>query len=254
MTRKALHAAVLVALVASAGCTGLFGGISDEQLCEDQTYDWNTSATVTYNLTAGGEYHATYDVEGNTTLELFRTDGIGNDRPLQIRSVKFRADDGTVYDCEDIEVETSRRRTTLELPEANGTFAYTASSTPKRFTTRTFEFTNGSYEVILPPGREMGNPLFGNVQPRGYEVDRSGERLRITWDSVESDSLLVQYYLERDITLFFGLVVVAGLGAVAGILYYYNLIRGLQRKREEAGLDVDVDDDEFDDDPPPGMR
>jgi hypothetical protein len=254
MTRKALHALALVAVVATAGCTGLFGGISDEQLCEDQPYEWNSSAAVSFNVTTGGEYHATYEIRGNDTLKLFRTDGVGNDRPLQISSVKFRATDGTVYDCEDIEVETTRRRTVVELPDDEGTFAYTASSTPKRFTTRTFEFANGSHEVVLPEGREVSNPLFGNVQPRAHEVDRSGDRLHIRWEDPEGESLLVQYYLKRDLTLFFGLVVIAGLAATGGILYYYRLVRGLQREREEAGLDVDVDDDEFDDGPPPGMR
>lgn len=252
MNRKLLHAAALALVVVTAGCTGgLFGGVSEEQLCEDQSYDWNTSAAATYNVTTGGEYHAVYEVNNSSTLELYQTDGLGNDQPLQIRSVQFVAEDGTTYDCEDIEVETSRRRTTVELPAENGTFAYTTSSTPKRFTTRTF--VDGSHEVVLPEDREVSNPLFGNVQPQGYEVNRSGDRLRIHWEEVDSESMVVQYYLERDVTLFFGLIAVAGLAAVGGLLYYYRLVRGLQRRREEAGLDVDVEDDEFDDGPPPGM-
>ena len=252
MRVKLLQATALVALVALAGCTGFFGGIPQEQLCQDQSYDWNGSAAATYNVTTGGQYHAVYEVNNTSTIELYRTDGLGNDQPLRIRSVKFRAANGTVYDCEDVNVSTSRRRTTVDLPAEDGSFAYTASSTPKRFTSR--RFVNGSHEVVLPADREVSNPLFGNVQPGGYEVDRSGERLRITWETVDGESLLVQYYLERDIVLFFGLVTVAGLAAVGGVLYYYRLIRGLRRKREEAGLDVDVEDDEFDDEPPPGMR
>ena len=252
MNRKLLQVALLATLVGTAGCTGLFGGISDEQLCADRTYDWNTDAAATYNVTTGGEYRALYELENQSTIELYRTDGIGNDRPLQISSVQFRTPDGTVYDCEDIDVSTSRRRTTVELPAEEGTLAYTSSSTPKRFTSRTY--TNESHEVILPPDREVGNPLFGNVQPGDYDVDRSGDRIRIQWDGVESESVLVQYYLERDLALFGGLVLLAVLGAGAAALYYYRLIRGLERQREEAGLDVDVDDDEFDDDPPPGMR
>lgn len=252
MTRRLLHASALLALVVLAGCTGLFGGIPDEQLCEDQSYDWDTSAAATYNVTTSGEYHAVYEVNNTSTLELYRTDGLGNDKPLRIRGVKFRSADGEVYDCEDINVSTSRRRTTVELPAEDGTFAYTAENTPKRFTSRTL--VNGSHEVVLPPDREVRNPLFGNVQPGDAEVDRSGERLRIHWDTVESESVLVQYYLERDVPLFFGFVAVAGLAAALGGLYYYRLIRDLQREREEAGLDVDVDDDDLDDGPPPGMR
>lgn len=252
MTRKLLAALALAAVLVTAGCTGTFGGISEEQLCEDHTYDWNTSAAATYNVTTGGQYHALYEVNDTSTLELFRTDGLGNDQPLRISSVKFRAANGTTYDCEAIDVSTSRRRTTVELPADEGTFAYSARSTPKRFATRTL--VNGSHEVVLPPDREVSNPLFGNVQPKPDDVDRSGDRLRIRWDEVDTESIVVQYYLERDVTLFFGLVTVAGLAAVVGIVYYYRLIRGLEREREEAGLDVDVEDDEFDDGPPPGMR
>jgi hypothetical protein len=252
MNRKLLQVALLATLVGLAGCTGLFGGISDEQLCEDQTYDWDTDAAATYNVTTGGEYRALYEVNNSSTMELYRTDGIGNDKPLQISSVKFQTPDGTTYGCEDINVSTSRRRTTVELPAEEGTLAYTSSSTPKRFTSRTY--TNGSHEVILPPDREVSNPLFGNVQPGEYEVDRSGDRIRIQWEAVESESVLVQYYLERDLSLFAGIVLLAMLGAGVAALYYYRLIKGLEREREEAGLDVEVDDDEFDDDPPPGMR
>jgi len=252
MTHKALHTLALVTLVATAGCTGLFGGVSQAQLCQDHDYEWNTSADVTYNVTTGGEYHVTMELSNTSELELFETDGLGNDQALEIRAVQFRAEDGTVYDCENIDVDSGRRRTTVALPTDDGTLAFTGSSTPKRFTTRTY--VNGSHEVILPPDREVGNPLFGNVQPAASEVDRSGDRLRIRWDDVDGDSLLVQYYLERDLTLFFGLAVIATLAAAGGLLYYYRLVRGLKETREEAGLDVDVDDDEFDDDPPPGMR
>lgn len=252
MNRTLLHVVALAAVVVTAGCSGgLFGGISEEQLCEEQTYDWNTSAAATYNVTTGGEYQAVYEVNGTDTFELYHTDGLGNDQPLQISSVQFVAADGTEYDCEDIDVSESRRRTTVELPAEDGQFAYTSSSTPKRFTTRTF--VNGSHEVVLPADREVSNPLFGNVQPQADDVDRSGERLRVRWEEVDAETIVVQYYLKRDVPLFFGLVTVAGLAAVVGIVYYYRLIRGLQRKREEAGLNVDVEDDEFDDGPPPGM-
>lgn len=253
MNRTLLHAVGLAAVLVTAGCTGgPFGGVSEEKLCESQSYDWNTSAAATYNVTTGGEYHAVYDVNNTSTFELYRTDGLGNDQPLQISSVQFVAANGTEYGCEDIEVSTSRRRTTVKLPAENGQFAYTSSSTPKHFTTRTF--VNGSHEVVLPPQREVSNPLFGNIQPKPDDVVRnSDDRLTLRWSGVDAETIVVQYYLRRDVPLFFGLVTVAGLAAVAGIVYYYRLIRGLRRKREEAGLDVDVEDDEFDDGPPPGM-
>jgi len=50
-----------------------------------------------------------------------------------------------------------------------------------------------------------------------------------------------------------GIVAVLGIVLVAGLIYYLRQIRELERRREEMGLDVDTEDDEFDDGPPPGM-
>ena len=40
---------------------------------------------------------------------------------------------------------------------------------------------------------------------------------------------------------------------VGGAFYYKRRIDELRRQREELGLDVDTEDNEFRDDPPPGM-
>nr|WP_274326221.1 DUF5803 family protein [Halosimplex aquaticum] len=49
-----------------------------------------------------------------------------------------------------------------------------------------------------------------------------------------------------------GILTLVGIG---GALYYLRQIRVLERRREEIGLDVETETDEFDDDgPPPGMR
>lgn len=252
MKRRWLGLAVLAALVVTAGCMSMFSDIPDEQLCEDQSYDWNTSANATYTLTADANYKAVYNVSGADELELYRDTGLGNERPVEIRSVEFLAADGTEYDCEDIEVETTRSETVVTLPAEEGKFAYTASSTPKRFSVPVL--VEGSHEVVLPEGRETRNPIFGSVRPADNEVTEEDDRLHVRWDEVEGDTVLVQYYLQRDLTLFFGLAVVAGLAAVAGILYYYRLVQRLRERRQEAGLDMDVDDDEFGDEPPPGME
>jgi len=58
----------------------------------------------------------------------------------------------------------------------------------------------------------------------------------------------------QDLYLLGGVAGVAAIVALGGLLYYYRTIRAAQQEREEVGLDVEVDDDEFGDDPPPGMR
>jgi hypothetical protein len=69
---------------------------------------------------------------------------------------------------------------------------------------------------------------------------------------VTSRGISVQYYLQRDIPIFgaiAGISLVIGLG---GAYYYKRQIDRLREVREEMGLDVDVE--EKDDGPPPGMR
>lgn len=254
MNRRALGFVVLASLVALSGCMGAFGGIPDEQLCEDRGYDWETSAVATYQVTTKGDYETVYNMSGQKTIELYREDGLGNKHPVQIRAVKFRYPDGTTVDCKDIDVETTRRKTIVTLPAEEGQFAYVAPSSPKRFTTR--KFVEGSHEVVLPEDREVENMLFGSVKPSGYETSRDeAGRLHITWEEVNSQRVVVQYYLQRDVYLLTGLVLVAGILTAAGMGYYYRLIERLRRRREEAGLDLDQDiDDDSDRGPPPGMR
>jgi hypothetical protein len=98
-------------------------------------------------------------------------------------------------------------------------------------------------------------PVFGQVSPRGYETGRDGQVTQIRWDeAVTSRSVLVQFYLQRDLTIFAGLVLVFSLIGGGGLLYYRRQIEALREQREELGLDVETDDDEFDRGPPPGMR
>jgi uncharacterized protein HemX len=61
----------------------------------------------------------------------------------------------------------------------------------------------------------------------------------------------VRYYLQRDLYLFGGLLALMLVVGAGGAGYYYLQIRETVRRREEVGLDVDVEDDR--DDPPPGM-
>lgn len=248
MRRAVLLLGLALVLVVS-GCASPFGGISQEALCPSGDYDLSTDANATYTVRTNGTYQAVYRLQNTSTIELYQTDGLGNDQPLQIRSIAYVGADGTEYNCEDVEVSTARRRTIVELPADNGTFAYSTSTSPKRFSTRTF--VEGSHEVVLPEDRSIGNPIFGSVSPAADERTTVDGRVHIRWDEVASERITVQYYLQRDIFIFFGLAGVAAVLALAGLAYYYRLIARLKRTREEAGLDVDIEDDGRD--PPPGM-
>jgi hypothetical protein len=249
MVRRYLAVVALLALVLLSGCFNPFGGISDEQLCEDATYDMSPDADATYTIETNDTYRAVYNVSGTKTLELYQTDGLGTENPLQISAVTFRAADGTTYGCDEIEVETTRHRTIVTLPENNGTFAYTAETRAKRFRTRTF--VDGSHEVVLPADRDVDNPVFGNVRPGGHERTVEDGRVHLRWEQMQSDRVVVQYYMERDVAILFGFAGIAAIAAAAGLVYYYRQVKRLEKRREAAGLDVDVEDD--DRDPPPGM-
>jgi len=111
----------------------------------------------------------------------------------------------------------------------------------------------GSYELVLPADRRVDFFLFGNVAPAATEREQVDGRTVLRWEEVTGRTLVVQYYLQRDLFVF-GAVAAAGLVVgVGGVLYYRRLIERLRRQREELGLDVDTGDDEFGDDPPPGM-
>ncbi|WP_122091362.1 DUF5803 family protein [Halalkalicoccus subterraneus] len=249
MNRRLLAFASLVALVAVAGCTGFGSVTSEEGLGEDAEYDWGTDADATINVT-DGEYKAVYALENRSTIRLYEATRYGDDNPIDVRAVQFRYPNGTVVGAEEIEVEETRSEVTVHLPTEGGQFAFTSDSRSRNLATDTF--VEGSYEVILPPGYRVDNFVLANVRPGGYETELVDDQVHIRWDEVETDTISVRYYMERDVYLFGGLIVVASIGAAIAGTYVYRQMQELKRKREEAGLDVNIEDD--DNGPPPGMR
>lgn len=253
MRRKLLVAGGLALLLAMAGCSSVLGGSvpPDRVLYEPTDYAWETDADVTITVTTEARYHVVYDVSNRSTVELYRNDGLGNEQPLRIRGLAYRYANGTMADNSSIGVEATRDRTVITLPTDDGTVAFTAEGTRKRFTTPTFH--EGSHELILPPDRRVHNPIFGRVQPRA--TDRSidaDSRVHIEWDAMEANRIVVQYYLARDVPIFGAILLVAGLAAAVGLAYYYRQVRQLQAEREAAGLNIDIEDDDRRR-PPPGM-
>jgi hypothetical protein len=253
----------LVVLVLTSGCAGLFGAqpVDDERLDEEppSPYVWDGGVDAHITITENARFQAVYRLN-DTAIELYRRDGFGGRNAIPVAAVRYRYPNGTVVTGTELvarggSINRSRSAVSITLPDdappsGGGQLAFTSDSTPKRFSLPTF--VTGSYAVVLPPDRRVEVFPFGKVTPSGYEVEPAGDQRIIRWADVEADTVSVQFYLERDLLLFGGAAVVLSVIGVAGALYYKRRIDALREQREELGLDVDTDD-EFRDDPPPGM-
>lgn len=261
MNRRYLLPLALVLLVVTSGCLGFFGSqsISDDRLDEDppSPYVWDSDVNAHITITENARFQAVYRLN-QSSIELFRRDGFGGRNAIPVSAVRYRYPNGTVITGTEIRarggaVDRSRSRVSITLPSGaeGGKLAFTSASTPKRFSLPAY--VNGSYAVVLPPNRRVDVFPFGKVNPGGYTVEPDGDQRVIRWESVETETISVQFYLQRDLYIFGGAAVVLAIVAVAGLFYYKRRIEALRRQREELGLDVDTEDDEFRDDPPPGM-
>lgn len=252
MNRRLLLATAMLALLAaSAGCAGGFfgpGEFSDEQLNQDAEYDWNTSANVTVTVN-GDNYQTVYNVTNRSTLELHTTEALGEEAPVEVSAVKFRYPNETVVNASAMEFEKTDSQTVITLPAKHGQVAYTAPNDG----IRTFElqtFVDGSYEVVLPEGMRIGNVFLGDVRPNPTATELVDNRVHVRWDEVTTETIVVQYYLARDLLIFGGLLAVLAVIVTVGLGYLWLQVKELSEKREELGLDVDIRDDDVDDGPP----
>lgn len=232
--KKLLAITGLLGMLVLAGCMG--GVVSEEALREDATYDWDTNATVTVDV-SGSAYQAVYDVTNRSTIELYQRGDLGGEEPIPIRAIQFRYPNGTVVNASAMEVTESDSRTVVELPAEEGRFAYTANSASSGLFFPAV--VDGSYEVILPPGTRMSLPIIGYAEPAGFEKTVTGDRVHLTWETVSQDVISVGYYLQRDLYIFTGLIGLLGVVAGGGWLYFRYQLKGLESRREEAGLDVE---------------
>lgn len=258
MRRRLVALGLLLALVALAGCSSVFGGggPSDERLNENATYDWDTNATTTISLTRSS-FTAVVGVENKSWVKLYRSGALGDQDPLSIRALRFRYPNGTVVRTNEssMSVRTGGSKTNVTLPQAGGQVAFKAGRpTGKRFSTPLFVDGKHSIEVTMPRGARVGLPFLSQVSPGSSDRRVEDGRMTVRWENTSNGPITLRYYLQRDILLFGGLAVVLLLVGVGGVLYYFRQIRTLEQRREEIGLDVEVEDDDFDDGPPPGMQ
>jgi hypothetical protein len=257
MNRRLLLAVLAVAMLATlAGCSMIFGGISDDELDREQEYDdlrdSDADAVIDIEgagIVRGGEFRAVYDLNETEELSLYRSN-FYTEQALDIHSVRYWYPNGTEVAGSDLHVDQGRSSTEVRVPDENGTLAFSGSAG-----SRTFQlpaFVHGSYEVYPPEGYRTTNFLFGDVNPGGYEREVVDDQERLRWENVDS-TISLRYHLTRDVPIFVGVI---GTAVVVGGLamgYYYRKVQQLQEEREEMGLDVDIEDDS-NDGPPPGMK
>ncbi len=241
--RHAIALVAVLALAATAGCVGT--DIPEEELAANATYDWETNATATVTVIESGwigtsDFEAVYQVENRSEIALYRS-SLARDRPLEVRSVKFRYPNGTVVGYEALDVETTRERTTVSFPATEGQFAFTATHRSKKLELE--PYVEGSYRVILPPNHDVRDFLLGDVVPGTYELGSVDGQRTITWDDVE-EPVFVRYYATRDRVVFWGIFGVLGVIALGGYLYFRRQINQLVGWRERQGLDIDEDEDD----------
>jgi len=286
--RRLLAAGVLVVLMTLSGCSTILGpGEADpDALAANATYDWNTSANGTIRIEKD-TYSSVYRVEEEELdegrFELYERDALGTDEPLEIRALQYRFSngsrvyyrtpeasaaggdgeptvqqvlvrpDGSEHETTALGVERTRKRTLVDIPSRDGKLAFTVRKGGGGTQISTPTFVEGSYHVVLPPETSVSVPLIARVRPSPDRTETVGDRMRIHWNSVEqSRTLLVRFYLDRDIKILGGIVALFGLAGIVGAAYYLRQIRELRQRREEVGLDIDIEDDSGRD-PPPGM-
>ncbi|MEA1931737.1 MAG: DUF5803 family protein [Euryarchaeota archaeon] len=251
--RLGLAIVAVVALAATAGCLGYITGggeISPERLDEEPTepYSWDTDRDALLTLHTADEVQAVYDVNASQELRLYIPAGLGREEPLDVSAVRFRyADNGTVISGTEIrerggEIDQTTDEVDVTVPDADGQLAFSASATPRRLSLPVY--VEGSYEVILPEDYRMDFFLFSNAAPRGADTEIIDNRVHVQWEEVTGGTILVQYYLERDLYVFGGAAVLLSLIGVGGLYYYRRQIDRLHDVRVEMGLDTEEDDED----------
>ena len=238
MTGRRLAAAgVLVLLVVTAGCLSFFGPneVDREGLAEERPYDWDTEADTTA-VVDQSEVRLVYVVSNRSSLEVWGFERFNNERPVDPVALRFRYPNGTVVGPAAMTLSKSRSRTTIQLPAREGRVALTLPKRGKRV--RLPVVVEGSHELVLPERARVRYWLLGRVVPAADErVLEDDGRVHLRWEEVTRESLVVEYYLERDLLIFGGLLAVGVVG-LAGVLgYFYLQLRTLRERREQVAWD-----------------
>lgn len=224
--KRSVAVLAVAALALTAGCMG--GGVVDEAaLSESATYEWNTSADASVTIEEG-EYRAVLTMANRTNVSLYGPGEFGGEAAIPISAVQYRFENGTVVNASAIGVTERNERTVIQVPTEGGQLGYSARVRSNAlFLPVTI---NGSYAVTLPEGAAVSAPIVGRVTPKGFEVS-SDDRTTIHWDRPDAEIITVDYYQERNLYVFGGLLAIAGLVAGGGLLYFRQQLRALVARR-----------------------
>ena len=237
MRRHRLALAAVVLLVLLAGCSAFGpGDVNRERLSTNATYTWDTEANVTFTLERT-QYRAVYRIHNQSTFEIYRFHRLNNRRAVDPAGVQFRYPNGQIVGADAMSFEKTQSGTVITLPNDEGTLAMSLPKHGKRIRAPTV--LEGDYEVILPADARVGIPLLGRVVPRGYERSMIDGRVHLYWPTVQGDRVVVRYYLVRDLYLFGGLLVLAGVILVGGVTYFWYQLKDLRERREEVAIEGD---------------
>jgi len=174
MNRRLLAALALVVLVGLAGCTSILGSDAGdpEALSADAEYDYDTDrdAFITVNRE---NYTAVYNVSAKVTgdedtIELWRTNALTIENPLELEGLQFRYTNGTIVRYVDgeavvlrgggiqestdaLSVETTRQRTIVHLPAEEASWR-----SPRRKPVRRSQSTHPSTGATKSRSRRDG--------------------------------------------------------------------------------------------------
>ncbi|KAB7517311.1 DUF5803 family protein [Halosegnis rubeus] len=279
--RLALGILGLGLLALTAGCTSFLGpGEPDPgDLTANETYDWDAGVDADLDVNKRN-VTAVFDVRNRTdglddsdpTFRFYGRGTLATEQPQRLTAVQFRYANGTQVAFESVDgearsvvtytngttaqlpvlsVERTNDRTVVHLPtNESGQLGVTLPKDGKQVSFP--GYVEGSYQMRLPESARVGVPLLSQVRPGTSDRTVANDRLLLSWEGVDAPTLVVRYYLQRDLLLFGGLAVGATLIGLGGALYYYRQLRATQKKREEVGLDMDIEDDDRNR-PPPGM-
>ena len=246
--RLGLAVVAVLALTLTGGCLDYVTGggeIADDVLDAEPSaaYDWETDRNASLTLDTGSEVQAVYNVSADQELRLYQATSVGQEGPLDISAVRFRYTNGTVITGTELrargEIDQTPDEVFVTVP-ADGKLGFSAGATPRRLTLPVY--VEGSYEVLLPENSRMDFFLFSNTVPPGATTELVDNRVRVTWDEVTTERLLVQYYQEQDLTIFAAIVGLLSAIAVGGLYYYRRQIDRLHAVRVEMGLGDDERD------------
>lgn len=239
MRRRLVIITLVAALAFLGGCIGPFAsdGLSEDDLDREANYTWDHDVDVHVDI-EDSVYRAVYKLDGETSFELSTRARTGS-QPVDIEAVRYVYPNGTMLSGSQLDISQSSSRTTIEVPDGNGTLAFTTEVSSNRAVIH--GLTEGTYRVALPPDHRVGNFFLSSVSPSGYDTEVDGDRHLLTWED-NSDDVFVEYYLWRDHYLFYGFLLMSGIVGVGGIVYYRRKIEALARKRRQVTQPFESDD------------